>query len=334
MMCWIVIALAVLARMSEAGVPLPRKVVLNGDNLEILRLDIMSAEVRVSNNVKEMADRVEDALARHGAKLDEVRADLQRSNIAAAAALDRQATRMDLVEAVLSELVNATMFQIDIRPLIKGIESVVQNAGLEARSAAGAAKEAAAAANETRTAVKAAVAASPSTKSAPAPGWDDVQYWWQWWKATWYTPISLFCLGFALYQAPNRVHTVGFFAAGFFFHPYLGGVTLLLVCLRYSSRCCRSTRRWIYMTPCGRYFCPRAAAEAERDIELGGMAMGRTPSRRVRAGAGIMNSTMYESAMEETPPPIGFWAYAKSWFNPFFQYSPLGARNSFIVWYV
>jgi hypothetical protein len=342
----LMIVLAMSVNVTAGGVPLPRKVVLNGDNLEILRLDIMSAEVRVSNNVKEMADRVEDALARHGAKLDEVRADLHRSNIAAAAALDRQATRMDLVEAVLSQLVNATMFQIDIRPLISGIESVVRNAGLESRAAAGAAKEAAAAANATREVAEEAVAAAketqeevrksaaaaPSTKAAP--GWDDVQYWWQWWKATWYTPISLFCLGFALYQAPNRVHTVGFFAAGFFFHPYLGGVTLFLVCLRYSSKCCRSTRRWIYMTPCGRYFCPRAAAEAERDIELGGMAMGRTPSRRVRAGAGIMNSTMYESAMEETPPPVGFWAYAKSWFNPFFQYSPLGARNSFIVWYV
>ncbi len=137
MMCSIVIVLAALAKVSAAGVPLPRKVVLNGDNLEILRLDIMSAEVRVSNNVKDMADRVEDALARHGAKLDEVRADLQRSNIAAAAALDRQATRMDLVEAVLSQLVNATMFQIDIRPLINGIESVVRNAGLEARLADG-----------------------------------------------------------------------------------------------------------------------------------------------------------------------------------------------------
>ena len=127
---------------------------------------------------------MEDALARHGAKLDEVRADLQRSNIAAAAALDRQATRMDLVEAVLSQLVNATMFQIDIRPLISGIESVVRNAGLEARSAAGAAKEAAAAANDTRTAVKAAVAAAPSIKSAPAPGYDELEYWWGWWKST------------------------------------------------------------------------------------------------------------------------------------------------------
>jgi hypothetical protein len=324
MMNLVVIALAVFVRVSEAGVPLPRKVVLNGDNLEILRLDIMTAEVRVSNNVKVMADRVEDALARHGAKLDEVRADLQRSNIAAAAAFDRQATRMDLVEAILSQLVNATMFQIDIRPLISGIESVVKNAGMESRAAAEAAKEAAAAAKETKEEVKKSVAAAPSSKAAP--GWDDIQYWWEWWQATWYTPISLFCLGFALYQAPNRLHTVGFFAAGIFFHPYLGGVTLLLVCLRYSSKCCRSTRRWVYLSPCGRYLCPRLAEEVERDIELGGLAMGR--SRRGR----IMNSTMYESAMDETSPPVGFWAYARSWFP--FQYSPLGPRTSFIVWYV
>jgi hypothetical protein len=324
MMNLVVIALAVFVRVSEAGVPLPRKVVLNGDNLEILRLDIMTAEVRVSNNVKVMADRVEDALARHGAKLDEVRADLQRSNIAAAAAFDRQATRMDLVEAILSQLVNATMFQIDIRPLISGIESVVKNAGMESRAAAEAAKEAAAAANETKEEVKKSVAAAPSSKAAP--GWDDIQYWWEWWQATWYTPISLFCLGYALYQAPNRLHTVGFFAAGIFFHPYLGGVTLLLVCLRYSSKCCRSTRRWVYLSPCGRYLCPRIAEEVERDIELGGLAMGR--SRRGR----IMNSTMYESAMDETSPPVGFWAYARSWFP--FQYSPLGPRTSFIVWYV
>jgi hypothetical protein len=129
-------------------------VVLNGDNLEILRLDIMSAEVRISNNVKDQADRVEAALARHGAKLDEVRADLQRSNIAAAAALDRQAARMDVVEDTLNRLINATVFQIDVRPLISGFESVLKNAGLEARAAAGAAKELAAAANVTREVVK------------------------------------------------------------------------------------------------------------------------------------------------------------------------------------
>jgi hypothetical protein len=341
MMGTLVIVLAVFVGVSKAGVPLPRKVVLNGDNLEILRLDIMTAEVRVSNNVKVMADRVEDALARHGAKLDEARADLQRSNIAAAAAFDRQAARMDVIEDTLNRLINATVFQIDVRPLINGFESVIKNAGLESRAAAGAAREAAAAANATREAaveaaaaaketqdeIKKSAAAAPSTKAAP--GWDDIEYWWQWWKATWYTPISLFCLGFALYQAPNRVHTVGFFAAGFFFHPYLGCVALVLVCLRYSSKCCRSTKRWIYLSPCGRYFCPRAAEEVERDIELGGLEMGRTPSRRGR----IMNSTMYTSALDETAPPVGFWAYARSWFNPF-QYSPLGPRTSFIVWYV
>jgi len=177
----VVIALAVFVRVSEAGVPLPRKVVLNGDNLEILRLDIMTAEVRISNNVKVMADRVEDALARHGAKLDEARADLQRSNIAAAAAFDRQAARMDVIEDTLNQLINATVFQIDVRPLLNGFESAIKNAGLESRAAAGAAREAAAAANATKEVAKEAVAAAkqtqeevkksaaaaPSTKAAP-----------------------------------------------------------------------------------------------------------------------------------------------------------------------
>jgi hypothetical protein len=327
----LVVILISAVTVTAASVPLPRKVVLNADNLEILRLDMMGMEVRISNNMKEQADRVEAALDRHGAKLDESGADLRRANVIMAAALDKQAARMDVMEDVLNKLINATVFQIDVRPLISGFESVIKNAGLEARTAADAAKEAVAVAKDTQEEVKKSAAAAPSTKAAP--GWDDVQYWWNWWKATWYTPISLFCLGFSLYQAPNRVHTVRFFILGFFFHPYLAGVTLLLVCLRYSTSC-RSTRRWIQLTPCGRYFCPRAAADAERDEELAGMAMGRTPSRRARAGARMVNSTMYESAMEETTPPVGFWAYAKSWLNPFFQYSPLGARDSFIVWYV
>jgi hypothetical protein len=331
---FVVLVLAAAVTVIAANVPLPRKVVLNADNLEILWLDMMGMEVRISNNVKEQADRVEAALDRHGAKLDESGADLRRSNIAMAVALDRQAARMDFIEDTLNRLINATVFQIDVRPLISGFESVVRNAGLEARTAADAAKEVVAAANATREEVKEAVAAAPSVKAAPAPGWDEWRYWWDWWKATWYTPLSLFFLGFSLYQAENRVHTVGFFLLGVFFHPYLAGVTLLLVFLRYSTTCCRSTRRWIQLTPCGRYLCPRAAADVERDEELAGMAMGRTPSRRARAGVRMVNSTMYESAMEETPPPVGFWAYAKSWLNPFFQYSPLGARDSFIVWYV
>jgi len=143
-----------------------------------------------------------------------------------------------------------------------------------------------------------------------------------------------FYLGFALYQAENRVHTVMFFVLGIFFHPYLAGVTLLLVGLRQSTTYCRRTKHWVQLTPCGRYFCPRAAADIERDEVLAGMAMGRTPSRRAQGRARVVNSTMYESALDETPPPVGFWAYARSWLNPFSQYRPLGAHNSFIVWYV
>jgi hypothetical protein len=302
-------------------------VVLNADNLEILRLDIMAMEVRVSNNVKEQSDRVVAALDRHGAKLDTSGADLCRANVAMAAALDRQAARIDLLEEVVNKLINASLFQIDVRPLIHGFEAVVKSARLEARAAADAAKEAVVAANATREDVKEAMAAAPSLKTATTPGWDEWDYWWQWWKTTWYTPLSLFFLGFSLYQAESRVHTVMFFGLGIFFHPYLAGVTLLLVLLRYSTTCCRSTRRWVQLTPCGRYLCPRAAAEVERDEELAGMAMGRT-------GVRVVNSTMYESALEETTPLVGFWAFAKSWLNPFFQYSPLGARDSFIVWYV
>jgi hypothetical protein len=204
MMWWIMIVLAVFAKMSEAGVPLPRKVVLNGDNLEILRLDIMSAEVRVSNNVKVMADRV---------------------------------------EAVLSELVNATVFQIDIRPLISGFESLIKNAGLEARAAADAAREAVVTANATREDVQEAVAAAPSLKAAPTPGWDSWEYWWRWWQASWHTPLSAFFLGFAIYQAESRVHTVLFYVMGTFFSPYLARVVTLFVLARHFALWFRSTKR-------------------------------------------------------------------------------------------
>jgi hypothetical protein len=57
------------------------------------------------------------ALDRHGAKLDESGADLRRSNIAMAAALEREAERMDLFEAILNRLVNATLFQVMCAPL-------------------------------------------------------------------------------------------------------------------------------------------------------------------------------------------------------------------------
>jgi hypothetical protein len=248
MMMWLVAVTVIVSVM--AGDPLQRKVALNADNMEILRLDIMAMEVRLGNYVKEHSDRVVAALDRHGAKLDEAGADLRRSNVAMAAALDRQAARMDVIEEVLNKLINATLFQIDVRPLIHGFEEVVKSARLDARAAADAAREAVAATNWTNEVVREAVAAAPSVKAAPTPGWTEWKYWWDWWRATWYTPLSLFFLGFSLYQAENRVHTVMFFALGIFFHPYLAGVTLLLVLLRYTTTCCCSTKQWVQLTPC------------------------------------------------------------------------------------
>jgi hypothetical protein len=260
MVIWFVCMMVISAvTVTAASDPLPRKVVLNADNLEILRLDIMAMEVRISNNVKEPSDRVVAALDRHGAKLDESGADLRRSNIAMAAALERQAARMDMMESVLNRLVNATLFQVDVRPLITGFEKVVRSARLDARAAAEAAQEAVVAANSTREEVKKVAAAVPSTKAAP--GWTDVEYWWEWWKASWHTPLSLFFLGFGFYQAESRAHTVLFVVLGFGFNPYVASVALFVIAMRKVSECCRRGKRWVRLTPCGKYLCPLSAAK-------------------------------------------------------------------------
>jgi hypothetical protein len=62
--------------------------------------------------------------------------------------------------------------------------------------------------------------------------------------------------------------------------------------------------------------------------------MGQPRSGGARAGMRVAHSTMNDSSLNTTTPLVGFWAYAKSWLNPFFQYSQLGAHDSFIVWYV
>jgi hypothetical protein len=292
----------------------------------------MAMEVRLGNYVKEHSDGVVAALNCHGAKLDESGVDLRRSNIAMAAALDRQAARMDIMEGILNRLINATIYQVDVRPLIHGFEAVVKSARLDARAAADAAREAVVAANATREAEQEAVAAVPSEKTAPVPGWEDLQYWWDWWKASWYTPLSVFFLGFSLYQAESRVHTILFFVLGIFFSPYLAGVVLLFVLARYVTAWCRSTKRWAQLTPCGRYCCPRSEADLARDAEL--VELGPARPVGARAGAARAHSTLNGSALETTTAPVGFWAYARGWMDPVFQYFPLSTRNSFTMWYV
>jgi hypothetical protein len=207
---------------------------------------------------------------------------------------------------------------------------VVRNAGLEARAAASAAKEAVAAANSTRDEVKKVAAAVPSTKAAP--GWTDWEYWWSWWQASWHTPLSIFFLGFGFYQAHTRAHTVLFVVLGFGFNPYVASVALFVVAMRKVSECCRRGKRWVRLTPCGKYLCPLSAAEEGRDAELRDLGPPRPTG--IRPGSAMAHSTLNESALDTTTAPVGFWAYARGWLNPFFQYSPIGARNSFVVWYV
>jgi hypothetical protein len=119
---------------------------------------------------------------------------------------------------------------------------------------------------------------------------------------------------------------------GFFFSPYVAGVALFCILMRKVSECCRRGKRWVQLTPCGGYLCPRSAADEERDAELADLGPARPVGTRV--GAAMAHSTMNESALDTTTAPVGFWAFARGWLNPFFQYNPLGARNSFVVWYV
>jgi hypothetical protein len=140
------------------------------------------------------------------------------------AALKWQVAQIDTLSAIVNNLVNATIYQVDIRPLLHGFETVVIGLRTEAREVAEEAKAAVAA------------AATPSVKAETASRYADWQYWWSWWQATWNQSLSVFflgfSLGFSLYQAESRAHTVLFFAMGFYFSPYLGGMALLVVIVR------------------------------------------------------------------------------------------------------
>jgi hypothetical protein len=109
-------------------------------------------------------------------------------------------------------------------------------------------------------------------------------------------------------------------------------VVTFFILSRYLSIWCRSTKRWAQLTPCGRYCCPRSDADLARDAELADLG----PARPVgaRAGAARAHSTLNSTALETTTAPVGFWAYARGWMDPVFQYFPLSTRNSFSMGYV
>jgi hypothetical protein len=278
------------------------KLVYDADTMEALHLDIMALESCLGRSIRENGDCVVAALDHHGAKLDDLGADHRRATFAMAAALDRQAEQMDMFAIILNRLVNATLFQVDVRPLIHGFEAVVKSTRTEARAVAESAREAVIAANKTQEGVKEAVAAVPSAKRAPTPGYGDRQYWWGWWQASWSQPLSIFFLGFLLYQAESRAHTVLFFVMGTFFNPYIGGMALFIVTAKWVAAWCRSTKRWV--TPCGRYCCPRSDADLARDEELADLGPARPVG--VRVGAAMAHSIFNKSTLDTTTAPIGF----------------------------
>ncbi len=178
--------------------------------------------------------------------------------------------------------------------------------------------------DESRAAVVAAVAAASPEPKAADPGYGEWRYWWSWWQASWSQPLAIFFLGFAVYQATTRVHAVLFFGVGSWFSPYLAAVVLAFVVARQVAGWWGRVKRAIRQSLCGKCCCPRWGDDVERGEELSS----------VRPGPALAHSTMVENTINETTTaPIGFWAYAVGWLNPFFQYSPLGARNS-VVWYV
>ncbi len=90
---------------------------------------MMGLESRLGSVIREDGERVVAALDHHGAKLEESGADHRRANIAMAAALEHQVLQKDTLSTIVGHLVNATMFQVDIRPLIRGLEEVVRKLG-------------------------------------------------------------------------------------------------------------------------------------------------------------------------------------------------------------
>jgi hypothetical protein len=185
-------------------------------------------------------------------------------------------------------------------------------------------------------AAKQAVTGQSSVKVEPSLGYQDLGYWWSWWQATWNQPLSIFFLGFSLYQAENKLHKIVFFVMGFAYSPHLGGFALLVMFVRASVSAWRKAKRAIQDSVCGRCCCPRS--EADQDAELGEAGEPRLRSVRVADAAGPAipepntgNDSVFERSGVAPQGPLSFWDYARATLNPY-AYLPLGARASVDSW--
>jgi hypothetical protein len=179
---------------------------------------------------------------------------------------------------------------------------------------------------------KAAAAGQSSVKIGPGTSYEDPSYWWSWWQATWNQPLSIFFLGFSLYQAENRLHKIMFFVMGFMYSPHLGGFALLVILVRAGVAAWRKAKEAVQDSVCGRCCCPRS--EADRDAELG--EAGEPRLRSVRAadaalGPNTGNDSVFERSGVAPQGPLSFWDYARATLNPY-SYLPLGARASVDSW--
>jgi hypothetical protein len=179
---------------------------------------------------------------------------------------------------------------------------------------------------------KAAAAGQSSVKMGPGPSYEDIGYWWSWWQATWNQPLSIFFLGFSLYQAENKLHKIMFFVMGFMYSPHLGGFALLVMLVRAGVAAWRKTKEAVQNSVCGRCCCPRS--EADRDAELG--EAGEPRLRSVRAADAALepntgNDSVFERSGVAPQGPLSFWDYARATLNPY-SYLPLGARASVDSW--
>jgi hypothetical protein len=175
-------------------------------------------------------------------------------------------------------------------------------------------------------------AGQSSVKVETGASYEDLGYWWSWWQATWNQPLSVFFLGFSLYQAENRLHKMVFFVMGFVYSPHLGGFALLVILVRASMAAWRKAKQAVQDSICGRCCCPRS--EADRDAELGEAGEPRLRSVRVADAAlepNTGNDSVFERSGVAPQGPLSFWDYARATLNPY-SYLPLGARASVDSW--
>jgi hypothetical protein len=237
------------------------------------------------------------------------------------AAMAQQEAKLMTLQNMVMGLVNISATQVDVTPVMLALDKLIADMKVDVQQA-----------------TRRAATEQGSVKAEPNLGYQDLGYWWSWWQATWNQPLSIFFIGFSLYQAENKLHKIVFFVMGFAYSPHLGGFALLVMLVRAGLAAWRKAKRAVQESYCGRCCCPRSAADDNQDAEMG--AAGEPRLRSVRAteaaGPAILepntgNDSVFERSGAAPQGPLSFWAYARAALDPY-SYLPLGARASVDSW--